>query len=424
MSQRWLALQNVALPLVLLASFGVFAAVTQRHEHVRDWQFFRYAKAWALVVYFWLGCLSSGWALTRWLCPRLPASERCVHAAASGLYLGFLALFVGGVAGFFRYPAFAVLLPALLFAAGARWSIPSARRLLRHASSGEWRRRAPRPWVERAVVWATAAFGVVCVALLYLNILTPDNATFDAIYYHLGLAEQYSVRGGIAPSPEGWVVEALPSLASTLYAWPFIFPSNDLFDAMMACAHLEFVFFLATLLALPLLVRRLVPGAGWRWAWVAMFLFPSIVAYDAGLQSGNDHIAAFWALPLWLAARRAWSRLELGPLACFAIAGAAAMLTKYQCASLLLGPVVALCGRAAWVVGRRRQWAPARGFVLAVTLGVLLTAPHWLKNWVWFGDPLFPALRRYFDVHPWNPRAGEVVEWIYRRMMPRPQGNW
>jgi len=422
--KRWPDLRSLGLLLALLASFGFFAAVTQRHEPWRDWQFFRYAKAWGLVIYWCSGCLSTGWAIMRWIGPRLPFFERCVFAASAGVYAGFTLLLLGGVAGAFRSAAFAVLLPAVMFAAGARWSIPSARRFLRHATLGERLRRAPARWFDRLTARAVMAFGLVCLALLYLNILTPDNANFDAIYYHLGLAEQYRVRGGIAPSPEGWVVEALPSLASTLYAWPFLFPSNDLFDAMMACAHLEYALFLATVFSLPLLVRRLVPGAGAKHAWVAMFLFPAAFFYDAGLHSGNDHIAAFWAPPLALAAWRAWRRLERGPLVCFAIAGAGALLTKYQCASLLLGPVIALFGRGAWLGWRRRAVAAVRDLGLATALGVLLTAPHWLKNWVWFGDPLFPGLRKYLDVHPWNPRANEVVEWIYQRTMPRPQGNF
>lgn len=422
--QRWLDLQSVGLSLALLASFCVLAAVTQRHEHWRDWQFFRYAKAWALVLYWCSGCLSAGWALMRWLVPRLPFFERCVFAASGGVYVGFSLLFLGGVLGLFRYAAFAALLPAVLLVAGARWSVPSARRFLRHATLAERVRRPAVSWAARLTAQAVTGFGLVCLALLYLNILTPDNANFDSIYYHLGLAEQYRVRGGIGPSPEGWVVEGLPSLASTLYAWAFIFPANDLFDAMMVCAHLEYALFLATLFPLVLLVRRLVPRAGARHAWVAMFLFPVNIFYDAGLHSGNDHIAAFWAVPLALAAWRAWRGLERGPLACFAIAGAGALLTKYQCASLLLGPVLALFARAAWLALRQRAWARIGDVALATGLGVVLTAPHWLKNWVWFGDPLFPGLRKYFDVHPWNPRANEAVEWIYRRMIPRPQGTF
>lgn len=420
--RRWTQLQNIGLLLALIASFCLFASVTQQHEHWRDWQFFRYAKAWALVIYWCAGCMSAGWALMHWLGRRLPFTERCIFAASSGVYAGFLLLFLGGLVGLFRSAAFAVLLPAAMFAAGARWSIPSARRWLRHASLADRLPRVGSRWPDRWLGRALTAFGVVCLALIYLSILTPDNANFDSIYYHLGLAEQYRVRGGIAPSPEGWVVEALPSLGSTLYAWPFLFPSNDLFDAMMTCAHLEYVFFLATVFALPTLVRSLVPGTRGQHAWVAMFLFPVLIYYDAGLHSGNDHIAGFWAVPLWLAAWRGWRRLELEPLVCFAVAGAGAMLTKYQCASLLLGPLLGLFGRAAWLAGKRR--ASLRGFGLALALGVLLTAPHWLKNWVWFGDPVFPGLRHYLDVHPWNPRADEAVSWIYRRMIPRPQGTF
>jgi hypothetical protein len=416
-------LRTIGLPLALIGCAGAFGVVVNERYPIADWLFFRYAKAWTLALYWFAGCLSAGYALVRRLAPRIPLSEQLVLSASSGVYLSYLVLFVGGVLGLYRQPAFAVLTPAALLAAGARWSFPMLRRLGRHFDLGQRRRRSRVSLPVWLLRWAVVTFGLICVGLLYLGILAPDNASFDSIYYHMGLAEQYKVKGGIFPAPEGWLVEALPLLASTLYAWAFIFPSNDLFDAMMTCAHMEFVVFLATLACLPVVVRCLVPRARSATAWVAMFLFPGIVVYDAGLHSANDHLAAFWALPMWVAAFRSWRRFEPGRLALFSIAAAGALLTKYQCASLVLAPVVALIGRAIWLGVRERSRNGGRGLALALLVGLAATTPHWLKNWIWFGDPLFPALHAYLNVHPWYPGAGEIIEWNYRRLMPRPEGT-
>jgi hypothetical protein len=429
-TRRWFAapelsarLRSIGLPLVLVAGALFFGAIVNGHVPIRDWLFFRYAKAWVLALYWFMGCLSAGYAVVRRLGPRLPISEQLVLAAPTGVYLSYVTLFAGGLVGLFRQPVFAVLLPAVLIAAGARWSFPLMRRLGRHFDLGQRRARSRTSLPEWLLNWAVITFGLVCLGLAYLTILTPDNASFDAIYYHLGLAEQYKVKGGIAPSPEGWVVEALPLLGSTIYAWAFIFPSNDLFDAMMVCAHLEYVFFLATLAGLPVAVRCLVPRARSATAWVALFLFPSIIVYDAGLHSGNDHIAAFFALPLWIAAHRSFRALEPGRLALFSIMAASALLTKYQCAAIVLAPTLALVGRAAWLGVRGRSIHAGRGVAVALAVGVVATAPHWLKNWLWFGDPLFPALHRHLDVHPWYPGAGEIIEWNYKRVMALPHGT-
>lgn len=416
-------IRSIGLPLALLGGAYAFGVVVNGVYPIKDWLFLRYAKAWALALYWFAGCLSAGYALARRLAPRLPLSEQLVLGAASGVYLSYLLIFAGGVGGLFRHPAFAVFSPALMIAAGARWSFPMLRRVGRHFDLGGRRWRTRVSLTERLLHWAALGFGLICLGLIYLSILAPDNASFDAIYYHLGLAEQYKVRGGIFPLGDGWLVEALPLLGSTLYAWAFIFPSNDLFDAMMACAHMEFVVFLATLACLPVVVRHLVPRARAASSWVAMFLFPCIVVYDAGLHSANDHIAAFWALPLWVALYRSWREFEPGRLALFAVAAAGALLTKYQCASLVLAPALALIGRAVWLGLRHRSLLWGRRLALTVLLGVVFTAPHWLKNWIWFGDPLFPALHAYLNVHPWYPRAAEILDWNYKRVMARPTGT-
>jgi len=396
----------------------LFGVVVDRHYPLRDWLFFRYLKTWLLVAYWGLGCVAAGHAITSRVAPRWRISERALVACATGCFAFFMLMFAGGLLHLFRFWWFAAFLPAAMLASGARSLCDHARRARRHLAAA--RRRSPyRPGLLSR---ALTAFGTIYLALLYLNIVTPDNASFDAVYYHLGIAQQSHALGGIEPTPEGWIVDGLPALASTIYTWGFIFPGNDLFDALMVCAHIEFALFVVTLAGVPLLVRALVPRCRARGAWTAMFLFPSIWVYDAGLHSGNDHIAAFWAVPIWLCCRRAWAELEPRYASVFAVSAAGALMTKYQAGALVAAPSLALLGRALVLGVRRRSLAPARGIGVGLGVGLAVTAPLWLKNWLWYGDPLFPALHRQLTIRPFHPHARQTLEAAGEQLL-QPKGT-
>ena len=145
------------------------------------------------------------------------------------------------------------------------------------------------------------------IGALYVSILHPRNAAFDALWYHLGLGEGWAVEGGINRSPEGWYMAALPNMAAVLYSWAFLVPGIDLFETMMIAAHQEFLLFLVTLSFIPIAVKMLVPDARPGISWLVLFLFPCTMIYDAGLHTGNDHIASFWGIPIFLALRRIWT---------------------------------------------------------------------------------------------------------------------
>lgn len=410
--------RRVLVPLAILAGLCLFTLIVNRHYPLKDWLFFRYAKIWGLVAYWFLGCASAGHLIVARVAPRWRLVERVVMACATGFFAFFLLMFIAGVLHLYRYGWFAPLLPGLMLAAGGRSSWAFVRRAHRHLAAA---RRRPKPRGSARTV-AIAAAGVVQLVFLYLNILTPDNASFDAVYYHLGIAQQHGALGGIEPTPEGWIVDGLPALAATTYAWAFIMPSNDLFDALMVCAHIEFTFFVATLASLPLLVRWLVPRSLPWAAWTALFLFPSIWVYDAGLHSGNDHIAAFWGVPLWLACRRSWAELEPRATGLFAMSAAAALMTKYQAGALVAAPTLALLGRGLVLCARRRSIAPARGLGVAFAIGLAATAPMWLKNWVWYGDPLFPALYRHVTIRPFSPHAAQTLAQVSEQLL-QPKGT-
>src|SRR6185295_13053013 len=112
----------------------------------------------------------------------------------------------------------------------------------------------------------------------------------------------------------------------------------------------------------------------------------------SSLGGAADHVAAFWAVPLYLAFVRAWPALEPRRCALLAVMMAGAVSTKYQTISLLAFPVAAVGVRALWLLGRSRSPRALVGPGLAALLAVVLTAPHWLKNLVWYGDPLYPHL--------------------------------
>ncbi|MCA9620693.1 MAG: hypothetical protein KC731_16835, partial [Myxococcales bacterium] len=199
------------------------------------------------------------------------------------------------------------------------------------------------------------------------------------------------------------------------YTWAFLAPWADAFTRIELAAHIEWVMFLWTLASLPSLVRWMAPGVNARLSWAAIFLFPGILIYDSGLSIAADHVCAFFAVPIVLALRRAFR--ELDPKECvllgFGMSGA--LLTKYQGMMLCAGPGLVVVARALWLgIARARGRIRHLGFVYGpltlLGVGVVLTAPHWAKNWAWYGDPLFPFLIGKLDPGRYPKEAYELFD--------------
>jgi hypothetical protein len=260
-------------------------------------------------------------------------------------------------------------------------------------------------------------FGIACTGALYFAILSPRNIAFDAHFYHLGIAQQYVAEGAITRSPESWWVMAIPHLSSVLYTWSMLLPGLNDFEHLVCSAHLEFTLFVWTLLSIPTLVRWLAPGCKGRLSWVAVYLFPGIMLYDSLLSTASDHITAFWAVPIFLAFRRAWTALDWRDAALFGLMLSGAILTKYQ-AFYFAFTVIALTLRALWLLGKdavkRRVFAHRvlTGLVVAGGVTLLATSAHWVKNWVFYGDPLFPYLARWLHPEGHAPDVARLfAEW-------------
>ena len=415
----WRGFPGTLRPKLLAALLAIGAVVilatVNRHQPVGGWLFWTYVQIWILVGLFTAACVGVGLRLLAlFRAGGLPSGERTLLALGLGLATFALGLEGLGLCGLLG-PIFFFAWPLALLAVGwapLRRAVRGHGRIVRHILH-----TATTPGPLRT---ATLFFGAAGLALVYLAVMTPENISYDARWYHMGLAEEYMVRGRIEPSAERSFMAALPQFATYLYTWAFLFPGASLFVRIELAAHLEFTIFLWTLAGIPLLLRRALPGARIAHAWAAVFLFPGILLYDSSLCGGADHIVAFWAIPLALALWRA--RRNLAPPACMLAAtfAAGALLTKYQGIYFVAPAAVAMiatAGRLSLAAGRARGFAVAawtwRGPTLAALWGLALCATHFLKNWVWYGDPIYPMLGRILGGRSWNP-FGDLSEprWI------------
>ena len=368
-------------------------------QPLRLWTAPAYLAAWLSVSAMMFGCLSFGnWFLRRALGISLPATEQLVAGLAVGVLAFAVGIFVLGVVHLLAHWTFFVW-PALLAA-------PGLRQLARDARRG-WPRLARVLVQARGLRLIMMAAGFVAVAAVFLPVLAPANSGYDARWYHLGIAEQYAARGAIQRFNEGFFNGAQPQLATWLYTWAFLCPWGGEWHRMTLAYNVEFALFAATVASLPLGIRWLA-GRRAPWSgWATFFLFPGIFLYDSMLCLGADHVLAFWAVPVLLAFRRLLRPADWRWYVLFAIAVAGAVLTRIQGLYLFAGPLLVLGGRAAWLLAARSRRAEGRAMVrgLAIFAGVtlLLTAPHWLKNLVWYGDPYYPILSRFFPSHPLAP---------------------
>ena len=421
-----LRLRFVGLALGIVGSVALILNRVNKHYPVQEWLFWRYAAYWALMFLLTAACLSVGHRISTLLSPRrAPIGEHLVTSFALGMFTFFLGMFIGGVAGLWQ-PWFAVVWPLLLFAAGAAPTFRYGRRLVRHI---RWLRSRPRP-ARSPWRLPILGFGLISLVALYFVTITPANISYDARWYHLAIAEHYVSIGGIARFDEGWIQGSNPQLGSILYSWGFMLPWTKLFDKALICAHLEYLLFVWTLAGVPALVRRLLHGRRASLAWVATFLFPGIFLYDSNLSVGADHVGAFWAAPIFLALLRAWSvpgPRKVLPLAVF-IAGA--MLSKYTVIILAVGPILAMVSRGTWVgIARLVRKAPGAaqawlGLGVFAIAGVVLTAPHWLKNWIWYGDPAYPVLHKHFADRPWTADSAMFYGIGFEDRLLAPKGTF
>jgi hypothetical protein len=410
----------VVIPLLLLLSALCFVGFYSQFYPIKQWLFWRYAGYWIACMFWSVGCVSSGYALVRRLRGTpLPFAETLCLSFAAGVLLFYLAMNVlGAVHGLHGALFFA--LPLVMIAVGARSLWHYCRRYVRHARHAVSQRRAPS--LLEAAIWT---FGLAVLAMIYFQVLTPDNVHFDARWQHLPLAEQYAHLGFIPRFPEGWTVASNPHLAAILYTWAFLVPTGELFDQVALSAHLELTCFLWTIASIPPAVRLLVPGSKATSSWVARLLFPGVLLYDSSLGGGADHIGAVFALPIFITLLRALPTLPPGRCALLALMMAGAAMTKVTAGLMLVpGAALAVAAVVVWrgVIRHQLLWKPVAA---ATATALAATAFFWARNWIWYGDPVYPSLHEYFAPRPWTEDAANLFEWGYKEhQFWRPERSW
>ncbi len=401
------------LTAVLLVAL-LLLATQFSHYPIKRWLLWRYVRYWAWCGAFTLGCYGTGEVIMRWLDVRL----RGLH----------LRLFTSLCLGCFSFGMLMFACGLLrLYSAALFWTLPLAMmvfgaRRLRAAAAvlARVRRLAPLRFPDLLSV-LIILFGLFGFALVYAGVVTPENAMFDSRWKHMALAETYAAHGGVMRFPQGWMFSTRPHFASLLYTWGFLIPGDEIFDHMVMCAHLELTLFLwTTLLGIPALVRWLVPTASPSLVWAARFLFPGMFLHDANLSVGADHIAATFAIPVMLVSYKLIRRrFHLGTCALLGMLLAALVMIK-ETACLILLPLPVLMVAVSMVrQAVRPQPGDARlrwllGPLLISIMAIACSAPMWLTNLVWHGDPLYPNLHAYLDVRPWSPDATYMFEWGYK----------
>jgi hypothetical protein len=390
-------LRRLGVPVVLVAATVFFAEFVDRFYPLRVWLVWRYLLYWVIALGLVASCWSAGDAILRRLfAARLPLGEQLTFALPVGVLAFQLAIFCLGLVHFLNVVTFFAL-PALLLLAGG----PLV------ADVRAWWRGCGEPfrWTLDVRVLPVLGLAWLAIAFLYFQILSPEVFAFDVRWYHVPIAQRYALSGAIRPFQEGFWMGTWPHSLSYLYAWVFLAPGLILFDRVETCAHIEFVLFLATLAQIPVFVRRLVPDTRAGLTWAVLLAFPSIYLYDGNLHAGADHFAGFWAIPVALALQRTWNRFTAPNAVLSAMCVAGVALTKYTALPIAATAAVCLVARGAWLAARREERSLAP-LALFVSLAAVLTAPHWLKNWIWYGDPAYPWLRKYLTVHPWSEDAG------------------
>lgn len=420
-------LRALALPIWLLLALWIFLGLMHPHYPIQHWLFWRYAGYWVACAAFATACLGLGHALVRRITgPRLPLLQHLAVAFPVGVF-GFelLVFFAGHLHLYQRWFFFAF--PLLLIAVTGPRLVRDARRWATHLRAQS--RRAPLA----AWRWLLPAFGLLALALLYFGILTPENVQFDSRWRHMAVPEDYVAYGGVRRFDEGFTGSTGSHFHSFLYTWAFLVPGK-LFDRIELSQHLEFTIFLVTtLITIPALVRWLIPGADPRLVWAARFLFPGVFLYDSNLSGNVDHISAVFCVPLLLSTARALRDLDPRHVLIISMMIPALVMGKETAAILMVPMTVLLIGGRSLqfaVQAARRRLDPRRAGnwwrapLVAVVGCLVFSAPHWLGNLLWHGDPFYPILHNYFTPRPWVADATYNYESFLDMQMWAPPRTW
>jgi hypothetical protein len=384
--------------MLLISAVGVnvYAGYVDPIYPIADWLAWPLLSLWGYVALGNLAWFATGnWLLGRVLGLRdLPLLEHAVLSAALGIVTFTELMYLAGALGWYR-PAFAIALPLLLIGVGARELVVFARRY-----QAAPRERPPASaWV--LLLWT---IGGALTLVIYLGALSPDAVNYDATWCHLTIAQDYAREGRVVPFP-GDYSKSVPQLASILHTWGYLVPGlKEPALRWMLALHQEFALFLWTLAGVAATLRSMLGGERVGGGWVALYLFPIIFVYDHNLGGAADHVAAAFALPGLLATNRLLESMTWQRALVLVLCMAGGLLTKYQTFYWVLPLALVVGTKLLWLscaqLRRNGTQQNRRGLAriwLVLLLGLpLFVAPHFLKNWLFYRDPVYPLAQQLF----------------------------
>lgn len=352
-------------------------------------------------------------------------SRAQIVALGTGLGLGAISLLtlVLGVLHLYYGVTFAALLTAgpLLFPNERRWAVTLAKETIRAARD---HRRRPLTF-ERLACYLLGGISLAAMALCYLRDLTlPDGGPgYDSYQYHWAIpallmrAHTWQAFAGWAHANLPFNTEMLNLIALSLRAPT---AANIVQDTFLA---------LSGLLIYDLTRRYFGPVVAW-FTVVSPMTIPLLVAYTS--QSFVETALYFYGfatlvlLLLWIERRLGMSRAGFEALALAGVFLGLAIASKYTALEyapglvliLLAGCVVMLWRERGASGGSARLW---RAALLAMTFAIgafVVIAPWLVKNWMYIGNPVYPALGSIFPDPLWNAARDQTLLSTFRHFGP------
>ena len=396
--------------LLCLGAAAVYLSIVHTSYPIEDWLFWQVGALWGWCALFSAACLSFGHLVLTvgFRVTAIPLLEKLVLSMAVGVVMFVLAMYGAGAGGLYE-PWFAVALPVLMVGVGSGELVC---RLLGQIAARKPLPSWPRPGPLAAVAIAGAA---MCVGLLYLQSMTPIAMNYDARWYHLTIAQDYARAGRIVPFFAEFS-KAFPHLSSIIHTWGWLVPGLTEPQRWLLVMHQEFAMVLWMLAGVGAGVSWMVHRTHVAGAWAFYFLFPAIFVYDCNPGGAADHFLGFFAIPIFLATVRAGEKLTPRACALVGLLSGGALLTKYQSIYLIVAVGLWIGGRWFWLMLRQpdgashprsRLW---QGPLALIAMGAVASSPHFLKNWLFYGNPVLPFMMDVFaGTHPLQPETAALT---------------
>jgi len=310
-----------------------------------------------------------------------PATSSFTWLLAEALGLGAIAylVFALGMIGWLTAAAISISLLLLSIVAAKPsaeaigWLLTTPKQVL-----AMWKRARRLPRLALVLV-------VIIFSLAFVQTLTPPWA-YDSLMYHLVGPRLFLDAGRIYAAPDNWYVNG-PFSVEMLYTIGMSW-GDDVFPKLI-----HYLFGLLIIAATWLLGKRWLGGrVGWLSAVILVGL-PTLpvwasFAYIDLAWAAFEFLALACVIEWWQAGQRRWLLLA------GVFAGLAAG-SKYIAVAGMGLLVLAVLYRG-FGEGWRRTMSSLAIFIIP---GVLVAFPWYAKNWLWFGNPVYPV---YFGGSGWS----------------------